>query len=90
MDKLGKIRGHHWKERLKIRKFAKFESDLLKTNECISPQSREILQTLDGGRYKLAPPPFPHTYVFRFSQLYRATSSLAKRVSLSNLAILLI
>ena len=57
MDKLGKIRGHHWKERLKIRKFAKFESDLLKTNECISPQSREILQTLDGGRYKLAPPP---------------------------------
>ena len=34
------------KECLEIRKFAKFESDLLKTNEDIArPQSREILQT---------------------------------------------
>ena len=38
---------HHWKKKcLEIRKFAKFESDLLKTNEDIGrPQSREILQT---------------------------------------------
>ena len=36
MDKLGKIRRHHWKERLKINKIAKFESDLLKTNEGIA------------------------------------------------------
>ena len=27
MDKLGKIRQHHWKERLDIGKTAKFESD---------------------------------------------------------------
>ena len=27
MDKLGKIRRHHWKERVKIIKLAKFESD---------------------------------------------------------------
>ena len=37
MDKLGKIRRHHWKERLKTNKIAKFESDLLKTNEDIAP-----------------------------------------------------
>ena len=30
MDKLGKIHGHHWKERLKISKIAKFESASLK------------------------------------------------------------
>ena len=27
MDKLGKTRRHHWKERLNINKIAKFESD---------------------------------------------------------------
>ena len=46
MDKLGKIRWHHWKQRLKINKIAWIESDLLKTNKDIAPQSREILQTL--------------------------------------------
>ena len=45
MDKFGKIRRRHWKERLKIYKIAKFESDLLKSNEDTAPQSREILQT---------------------------------------------
>ena len=45
MDKFGKIRRHHWKECRKISKFAKFESDLLKTNDDTAPQSREILQT---------------------------------------------
>ena len=34
------------KERFKISKIAKFESDLLKTDEYIAPQSRQILQTL--------------------------------------------
>ena len=33
MDKLGKIGRHHWKERLRIGKIAKFESELLKTNK---------------------------------------------------------
>ena len=45
MDKFSKIRQHHWKECLKISKIAKFESDLLKTNDDTAPQSREILQT---------------------------------------------
>ena len=45
MYKFGKIRWHHWKERRKIRKIAKFESDLLKTYDDTAPQSREILQT---------------------------------------------
>ena len=45
MDQLRKILAHHWKERLKISKIAKFETDLLKTNEDIAPrQNREILQ----------------------------------------------
>ena len=45
VDKLGKIRGHHWKERLKISKIDKFESDLLTTNKDKASQSSEILQT---------------------------------------------
>ena len=40
MDKLRRI----WKERLKISKIAKFESNLLKTNGDIASQSREISQ----------------------------------------------
>ena len=44
MDKFGKIRQHDWKECLKISKIAKFESDLLKTNEDIASQTRTILQ----------------------------------------------
>ena len=43
--KLGKIRRHHWKERLEISEIAKFESDLLKTIENITPQIHEILRT---------------------------------------------
>ena len=45
MDQSMKIRRHHWKEYLKISKIAKFQSDLLKINEDIAPQSRGILQT---------------------------------------------
>ena len=37
--------GNQWKERLKIRKIAKSKSDLLKTNEDIARQCRQILQT---------------------------------------------
>ena len=44
MDKLGQIHWLRWKERLLISKNAKFESDLLKTNKEIAPQSHEILQ----------------------------------------------
>ena len=45
MDKLGKIRRYHWKKSLKISEIAKFESDLLKTNDEIATQKREILNT---------------------------------------------
>ena len=93
MDKLRNIRRHHWKERLKIGKLGKFESDLSKTNEDIAPQRSEILQTFvwrgggGGGGHILAT---NHTNVCKFSQLCTAISSLAKDVSLSNLAVLLI
>ena len=43
MDKLGKIRRHHWKALPKINKIAQLESDLLKTKDDSAPQSREIL-----------------------------------------------
>ena len=49
MNKVEKICRHHRKEYLKISKTAKFESDLLKTNEHVAPQSREILETLYWG-----------------------------------------
>ena len=45
-DQLAKIRQHSWKERLKISIVAKFESDFVKTNQDMAPQSRRILQTL--------------------------------------------
>ena len=45
VDKLGKIRRYHWKQSLKICEIAKFESDLLRTNDEIAPQKREILNT---------------------------------------------
>ena len=59
MDKLGKTRRHHWKQRLKINKIAKFESDLSKTNEDIAPQKREILNMFLCWGHKLAlSPPY--------------------------------
>ena len=60
-----------------MNKSAKFKSDLLKTNEDIAPQSREIFQTPVWWGHKLAnpPPPFPPTIQtsvnFRsFAELY--------------------
>ena len=58
MDQLGKILRHHWKERLKISIFAKFESDLSKPNEYIVPQSREILPTFIWRGAQFCPPPY--------------------------------
>ena len=72
MDKLRRI----WKEPLKIRKIAKFKSNLLKTNGDIASQSREISQRFVWWGYKLAPrpPPTIRTSV-NFSQLSGAISS---------------
>lgn len=55
MDKLGKLSQLHYSDPLerKINKIAKFEIDLLKTNEDIASQSCEILQT--WGDNKLVP-----------------------------------
>ena len=64
MDKLGK---HPWTplERAPLTsKTAKFESGLLKTNEDIASQRREILQTLVyGGGQKTCPSPCKRLYI---------------------------
>ena len=43
MNQLAKIHRHRWKEHLKISKVAKFESERMKTNKDMAPQSRKIL-----------------------------------------------
>ena len=58
MDQLGKIRQLYWKERLKICRTAKFQSDLLKTNEDVAPQSRQILQTFAWWGAQTCHPPY--------------------------------
>ena len=49
MDQLGKIRRHHWKERLNISNNAKFESDTSQAIEDIASQSCGNLRRLYGG-----------------------------------------
>ena len=90
MDPFGKICRHHWKERLKINKIAKFENDLFKINEDTAFQRREILQTFYGKGTKLPPTTPTMQTSSKCSQLCGAISLLAKDLSLSNLAILLI
>ena len=46
LEKLGNIREHYWKQRLKISRSAKFQSDLLKTNEDIAPDTVSYLAIL--------------------------------------------
>ena len=80
MDKSGKILGHHWKKHLKISETAKFESDLLKTNEDMAPQSREILQTFawwlrGGGGGTNLPHPTIQTSV-NFRNFFGALTSI--------------
>ena len=61
-DQLGNIRQRGWIERLKISKVDKFESDLLKTNENIATQSRDILQTFvwwEASSFSTPPIPLP-------------------------------
>ena len=47
MDQLGKIRRHHWKERLNISSNAKFESDTSQAIEHIASKSRRKLKIYD-------------------------------------------
>ena len=72
MDKLGK---HPWTslERAPLTsKTAKFESDLLKTNEDIASQRREILQTLvyGGGQKNLPLTMQTSVHFHNFAKLY--------------------
>ena len=48
-----KIPQFRWKERLKISKIAKFESDLWKTNEAMAPQVATFYRRLFGGYKRL-------------------------------------
>ena len=86
-DQLARIRQHGWKERLKISKVAKFESDLLKTYEGIAPQRRVILRdVLYGGGQVRA----PTTNVCKISRLCGLISSLSLDLSPLNLVSYLI
>ena len=63
MDQLEKTRRHHCKERLKISKTAKFESDTSLASKDIAQQSCQNLQTFVwwGGGQVSPPPPHPPT-----------------------------
>ena len=65
MDKLGKNPWTSLERAPLTSKTAKFESDLLKTNEDIASQRREILQTLVyGGGQKTCPsPPYKRLFI---------------------------
>ena len=94
MDQLQKICWHHWKERQKISKIAKFESDTSYVSDDIAPQSCKNLQMFvwwwgggDGGTGVQVCALY-HTKVCKILQLWGAIFSLAFTKSLSNLVIL--
>ena len=58
MDQLGKIRRHHWKQRLNISNNAKFVSDTSQAIEDIASQSCENLRRLYGWVAGLCPLPY--------------------------------
>ena len=50
MDQLGKILRHHWKERIKISKLAKFESDTIKSERGYSSSKfRKFIEIFTNG-----------------------------------------
>ena len=75
MYQLAKIHRHRWKERLEINKVAKFERDLLKTNEDV----QNLKNTVEGSIHPLRIPLFA-TFVisFCFPLLISAIFSLSK------------
>ena len=78
MDQLGKIRRHHWKERLNISSNAKFESDTSQAIEHIASKSRRKLKIYDvcmgykgGGGGRFVPSTIQTSVKFRvFEGLY--------------------
>ena len=84
-DQLAKIRQHGRKERLKNSNVAKFESDVLITNEDISPQRSGILQTFVWWGTCSCPPPlnkrrktFATLWSNIFARFWRITFKLGK------------
>ena len=63
-DQLANIHRHYWKERLKISKLAKDESNMLEASEDIALQSCDILQPFVWWGHKLAS---HHTNVCKIS-----------------------
>ena len=91
MDQLVRIYRHYRKERLKITKLAKFESDMSETSEDIAPQNANVYRRLYGGGgegwgwgHKLAP---TIQTSIKYFQLCRAISLFGFILSLSNLTI---
>ena len=79
MDQLGKVRQHHWKERLQISQTTKFESDLLKTNEDMAHKSRHFTDVCMAGSTNL-PPNIQRSVNFRnFAKLYRKIPKISPR-----------
>ena len=92
MYKLWKIRQHHWKERLKISKPTKFESDASQACEGKAPQNCEKLQTFVwwgvGVGASLCSHIVGHKRPWNFATL-RSCILLVFNKSLSNWAILI-
>ena len=57
-DQLANIHRHCWKERVKISKLAKFESDISEASKDIALESREILQTFLWWGVQTCLPPY--------------------------------
>ena len=82
MDQLRKIRRHHWKERIKISKIDKFESDTPKASEDIASRSCENLQTFLWGAWGGGMPTLRSYLVISFQQM---TFELDNRTNLKAL-----
>ena len=65
MDKLKKIRWHHWKERLKTSKIAKFEIDTSLASENIAPESWENSDVCKVGGKFIVPLTIQRSVTFR-------------------------
>ena len=84
MDKLGKIRRHHWKSVLKLIKLLSLKLICWKLMKKQLLKVTKLYRLLYGGGHKLTP---HHTNICKFSELYLRS---LKMLSLSNLAIILL
>ena len=84
MDKLGKIRRHHWKSVLKLIQLLSLKVICWKLIKKQLLKVTKLYRLLYGGGHKLTP---HHTNICKFSELYLRS---LKMLSLSNLAIILL